>query len=414
MSTLGIRAACSCLRFLYFFLKLVPTRKKITFISKLGDGPSVDFALLQAELEALLPDYAFATKCRRFSSGLGSLLRYAPAMLVQMFHIATSRLVILDSYCIPISILSHKRGLKVVQIWHALGLMKKIGYAAVGTEEGWSKENARVLSMHKGYTHILVSSEAAKDARLRCFGYTESPSEGRKAHPLPLEEALIGALPRVDLLQDEEAKSAARSAVYAAYPFLRDKKVILYVPTLRKNNDELPGRIRELVEAVNEANREHGEYALVIKPHPRQRKNWKNQSGDSYESPTEGPASQGSCVLFDKRFSTTEIGMVAWACVSDYSSLIFESMLLGLPTYFFAFDLDRYEHERGLIIDYAHEMPGGIHRDARSLVAALVHERHSPQEQQAFLAKYVSFNDGGNARSLAQSIVRIIEGSSKG
>lgn len=46
---------------------------------------------------------------------------------------ATSRAIILDSYCIAVSLLGERIKAPVVQIWHALGNMKKFGYAALDT-----------------------------------------------------------------------------------------------------------------------------------------------------------------------------------------------------------------------------------------------------------------------------------------
>ena len=45
-----------------------------------------------------------------------------------MYYLATSKVCVLDGYCIPASILKHKKKLKIIQIWHASGAIKKFGY----------------------------------------------------------------------------------------------------------------------------------------------------------------------------------------------------------------------------------------------------------------------------------------------
>ena len=70
-------------------------------------------------------------------------------MIKQMYHIATSRVVILDSYCIVISILKHKKKLTIIQMWHAMGAFKKFGYSIIGKSEGTSKKIIDLMRMHK-------------------------------------------------------------------------------------------------------------------------------------------------------------------------------------------------------------------------------------------------------------------------
>ena len=72
-------------------------------------------------------------------------------MLTQMYHIATSKVVVLDGYCIAASVLNHKPDTKIVQMWHALGTIKKFGYQVLGTEEGSDPDVARIMRMHKNY-----------------------------------------------------------------------------------------------------------------------------------------------------------------------------------------------------------------------------------------------------------------------
>ncbi|MCL1798393.1 MAG: CDP-glycerol glycerophosphotransferase family protein [Eggerthellaceae bacterium] len=371
----------------------------------MGNVASPDFRLLQAEMQSALPDYRFVTKCQRVSGTFESLVRYAPMVFSQMLHIATSKLVILDSYCIPVSVLKHKRSLKVVQIWHAIGLMKKAGYAALGAEEGRSEELAMLLSMHRGYTHILVNSPACETAILQVFGYVEdSPSRHGHAH----KEVLVGALPRVDRVQDGAAKAKMRARIYKTHPSLKGKKVILYAPTSRKNMAPLFEKVEQLVEAVRQANRRGANFALVVRLHPGNRKYWEGPFEGLDEEEAENIDVQDDDVLFNAKFSTAEMGMVADACISDYSSLIYEFMIMRKPVYFFAFDLEEYEKARGIFIDYRKEVPGTVHDDAEDLVQAIVNSECALKKQQAFLKKYVSYSAGRNSQTLAEGIVRIV------
>ena len=66
----------------------------------------------------------------------------------QMKHaIATSKVLVLDSYCIAASILHHRKSLKIIQMWHAMGGYKKFGKSILDMEEGSSAKLADVMVM---------------------------------------------------------------------------------------------------------------------------------------------------------------------------------------------------------------------------------------------------------------------------
>jgi CDP-glycerol glycerophosphotransferase (TagB/SpsB family) len=116
-----------------------------------------------------------------------------------------------------------------------------------------------------------------------------------------------------------------------------------------------------------------------------------------------------SSVLFDEKFTAVELGMLAEACISDYSSLIYEFMIMEKPVYFFTFDLDEYEQARGIFIDYHKEVPGGIYKNSKNLVKAIANNTHSAHDQQAFLAKYVTYNNEKNTEALSQKLLSVLK-----
>jgi ATP-dependent DNA ligase len=73
-------------------------------------------------------------------------------VLNEMFHLATSKYCIIDSYVIPVSILKHRNKLVIIQIWHALGAIKKFGYASLGLKES-------DLKLLKEYRNQLTQDE---------------------------------------------------------------------------------------------------------------------------------------------------------------------------------------------------------------------------------------------------------------
>ena len=76
-----------------------------------------------------------------------------------MKSLASSRVAVIDGYCIPVCMLKHKSDLTVVQIWHALGAVKKFGWQSVGTKEGRSESISRAMCMHRNYDYVLAPSK---------------------------------------------------------------------------------------------------------------------------------------------------------------------------------------------------------------------------------------------------------------
>ena len=113
------------MNFIYKFFKLLKTRNKITFISRQSNKIGIDFKLLIEEIKRQSPDTKTVVLNKELNKSIISKILYFFHMFVQMYHISTSKVIILDGYCIMISILKHKKDLKVIQIWHALGSLKK-------------------------------------------------------------------------------------------------------------------------------------------------------------------------------------------------------------------------------------------------------------------------------------------------
>ena len=100
---------------IYSILKLLKTQNKVTLISRQSDTISIDFKLLVEELKKANPEIKVVVLTKKLGKSWADKVKYFFHMFTQMYHIATSKVVVLDSYCIVISILKHKKELKVIQ-----------------------------------------------------------------------------------------------------------------------------------------------------------------------------------------------------------------------------------------------------------------------------------------------------------
>ncbi|MGI6722069.1 MAG: CDP-glycerol glycerophosphotransferase family protein [Anaerovoracaceae bacterium] len=320
------------LKIIYAFIKLAPTRKKITFISRQSNRPSIDILTLQKALRERHPEYEIVLLPKKMDNKLA----YIPHMFTQMRHIATSRVVLLDSYCIVISLLHHKSDLQVVQMWHAIGSMKKFGYAMVGKEEGRDPDIARILKMHRGYDKILISS----------MSFIKDYQEGFDMDPATVVEI---PLPKADLLTDPAYKEKKRRELYLKYPQLQEKKNILYCPTFRK--DESPDTVDKVNELIDLVDFE--KYNFIYKPHPL----------SIMEIDDERVMTR-----FDRAF---DMFFISDYVISDYSSVIYEAGLAGCPVFLYAYDCEEYRTKRELNIDLASEVPTVFSGDPKKIIKAI-------------------------------------------
>ena len=204
MRKIVIGIATFLLAALYALCSLLPQRQCIVCISRQSDSAPIDFRLIKDYCERRDPAWEVIILPKQLRNPTTYLLE----MIRQVYYIATSRAVVLDSYCIVVSLLHDRIRVPVIQIWHSLGNMKRFGYTAFGTDEGHSEATARLMHMHEGYDAIATSSLSFADEFAAAFN----------AEPAKLFEA---PLPRVDLLLDEQHRARQREAILAAHPKAR-------------------------------------------------------------------------------------------------------------------------------------------------------------------------------------------------
>lgn len=307
-------------------------------ISRQSNNISGDFRMLGDELKSK-HNLQVVYLCRTLDGGVDSTIftkiSYGFHMFTQMYHLATSKVCVLDSYSPVVCILNHKKSLKIVQIWHSIGVMKKFGWQIIGNQEGSSETIAKVMKMHRNYDVIYCAGEKCKQVLIEGFNADDS-----KMRVFPL--------PRVDLLKDKNYIAETKEKIYQKYPQLKEKETVLYAPTFRKNEEGFNDSFNKLVECFD-----FDKYNLVVKLHPLT-----NVEFDE------------SKVIADKDFSTFQMMCCADKFISDYSCMIYEAGIMGIPLYFYNYDMDLYENNRGLEIDY-NILPGYKSGDANELVKSL-------------------------------------------
>lgn len=330
-----IRLAEVLLNMIFSVMKLLPVQNKITYISRQSREVPYDFRLVVQMMEKQHPEYKNVVLVKMIDPGIAAKIKYGFHMLVQMYHIATSRMVVLDTYCIAVSFLKQRESLIVIQMWHAMGSLKKFGKSILDKGEGSKRELAEAMKMHRNYSYVFCSSNESKEAFAEAFGVT-------------LDQMVVMPLPRLDLLRNASYIERVKKKIYQKYPVLNntEKTILVYAPTFRKDETELKKEAQALAEAIDKE-----KYQLIVKLHPLS------------ETVIDCPG-----VIQDHSFSTVDICQLADIVIMDYSAVMFEIMTLKKPICFFAFDYDTYTQKRDFYVDYREKMPGKISANLQELL----------------------------------------------
>ena len=104
-----------------------------------------------------------------------------------MYLISTSKYIYLDDFYPIIYALKLRKGTNLIQLWHAMGAFKRVGYSRLDKDGGPAKNSLT----HKNYTGAIVSSENIRKDYAEAFGISID-----KVHAL--------GIPRTDIFFDKK------------------------------------------------------------------------------------------------------------------------------------------------------------------------------------------------------------------
>ena len=352
---------------------------KVTIISRESDEPTLDISMLDEELRRRGIETEVMTQLFTKDKSAGDLAGYLGTVAKQEAAILKSDVVVLDTYNIPVSMLPRIGRTKVIQMWHALSAVKKFGWQTVGSEDGTSERTATLMRMHKGYDYVIAPSDVTADIFAEAFRTDRS-------------KIVKLGLPRIDYINSAvrgDARFKTFGAIYALYPELAksdDKKIVLYVPTFRK--DGMPD-IKGLAAALDPE-----KYVMIVSLHPL------------YRSEEELP--QADNIIYEEEMSSFDLLGVADIIISDYSSMVVEATLADKPLYLYTYDIDQYSETTGLNMDFDSEAIGKyVFRDAAELAKSMA-EPYDMEALRSFRDKYIEVNTENCTGQLADFIQSLL------
>lgn len=369
--TYVVKIGKAFLRLLYGILKCIPVNnKKVLFLSRQADELSLDFTMLQDELQRQAShQLKIVAICNRLDDNKNGIVKFGLDTVRSMYHMATARVCVLDAYWPAVSLLKHKKSLTVIQMWHAIGKIKQSGYQTLDKESGRSSKTANLLNMHRNYDIIIAGGKAFNPFYCLSFDTTEDKLRN------------IG-LPRIDhLIQTEEDN---RQKAMAAYPVFLEKQVILYAPTFRRNIELKWEPLLQYIDFDN--------YVLILKHHPNQVIHCDHPG-----------------VMTCPEMSAVDLLAVCDYLITDYSAIALEAAVLNKKTYYYLYDYEEYTQKNGINLNPFESMPGCAFRDAGELIKQLQSGDYPQEALDNYRSNYLPEELGTSTKKLAELILQQME-----
>jgi teichoic acid ribitol-phosphate primase len=348
------------LRFLGLLFDRLPIRPRVVLATARLARLEGNLAHLHAEIRRSRPERRVATLLEPYSYGFAGKVTYLLRLIRGTYLLRTSELFIVDNAYLPIHVAPHRPGTTVVQVWHAVGALKRFGADTAGGLHGPERS-----FLHRHYDYVVCGGEASRrpwSAALRT----------------PVERVLPLGVARTDFFFDPAALAAARERVLDRYPRLRDGRVVLYAPTFRGRGRHK--RAAPAFDAVALRARLPSSDVLALKSHPNL-------------DPTR-VSTAGFDVVVDPALEINEVFAAADVLVTDYSSAIYEWALLRRPLVLLTADLEAYERDPGLYLDARTELIGERVEDPADLARGIAAAGVDEVAWSAFLERHIEACDG--------------------
>lgn len=273
---------------------------------------------------------------------------------------ARAGVIVLEDFYPQIHSICLNRQTQLVQLWHACGAFKMFGLSEIGKVEHLDQDTKN----HRNYRECYVSGSQMVLFYSEAFGISKT-----KVKPY--------GVPRTDVFFDPDYREKVRKRMFAMYPQLKDKKILLFAPTFRGSGnkrayypfEKFP--LEELLDTLDE------EYIVIVKNHPFVKEAMPVPKGREHR-----------VLDLSQKENINDILFLTDLLITDYSSCIFEASLLKIPMIFYVFDLEEYMESRDIYFDFANFAPGKQAKDQDKLLA-LVQEIN--QEKDVFSKKREQF-----------------------
>lgn len=354
------------IRFLSYFITAFYSRKKIKkrafFYSSRADKEFLEN--LQAVYSAYKGDKV--AYCKTKPHSLGDIFKIRKLVL-------TSKVIVTDDYIDCLRTCRLRPEQKVIQVWYTGGAFRRFGL-----DSAYLTSRIDEYKAHSQYSDVCVSSEYVRQFFSHAFG-------------VDVDIITATGTPRSDAIVNDTAQNERKEEICKKHPLLRDKKVYVYFPTYREQDDEIIDFDPKIKWAKLNDDLDDDE-VFVLCRHPFIKQEY--IKGMFYPRVKD--------YTFDP---TPELIAVADVIITDYSSIVFDTSLMGKPMVFYAPDYDKYKGD--FYLDYEKSLPGEIIYCADELLSAL--RRADEASSKKRIDEFCQREMGGCDGKATQKVIDIIE-----
>lgn len=257
-----------------------------------------------------------------------------------MCEYATAEYVFISDYYLPIASCNKRKETKVIQLWHAGGMLKKMGYDAADDLKGETR-----IKPTKNYDLVTTSASACEKV-------------WANAWKIPNTTVKALGIARTDKYYSDKWNSKNLHKFQKEFPDAVGKKVCIYAPSFE-------GRASEPYDTGLESgildvfNRLSDEWYVIIKLHPHM---------------------QSKYPQYNCNMTSEELFAASDMMITDYSSIIFDYSIYKKPFILYAPNLDEYINERGFYLDYM-SLPAPIIKSCDELYSCMSSEKWRTDEK---------------------------------
>ncbi|MUV37302.1 Teichoic acid glycerol-phosphate primase [Lentibacillus sp. JNUCC-1] len=364
-------------RIVFSMLKLFPQQNKTVCVASFGDNIYYTASAIRDvsdERVVILKD----SQCRyAFDASVADIvpfdIKHPFAYFLSIYHLATAKTVIVDNYFGFLAVTNFKPGTVCVQLWHAVGALKRFALMDPSISNRSKRAKQRFQNVYSRFDYVTAGSERMAQIFQKSFSLGD--------------DAIIRTgVPRTDVFFDSNEQKNIIKVLRKMYPVIETKKVILYAPTFRDDeldNYKIQLNIKQMYEKLGDA------YVLFVKNHPAVTYHL-SQELDSF--------------VYDVSdyYDANHILLITDILITDYSSIPCEFALLERPMIFYAYDLQEYKNTRGLLYQYQIDMPGPIAYTTEDIIRIVQESKFDKNEIKRFAEAWNRYSNGQSSFNVAR------------
>jgi len=302
-----------------------------------------------------------------------------------IYNLSVSGYILLDDFCRYTSYIRVRKNQELVQLWHGPGAFKKFGHSRA--KSGGDLVNTSVHPGYKRYTKAIVSGE---DIRW-CYA---------EAFHISLDKVGATGFPRTDMFFNKKTMKEKRENLLKRYPFLKNKKVILFAPTYRGIKVKDADYDFDKIDLEMLYNQLKNEYVFLFKWHPALYNNLTNGIKKGFDF----RKYKNFYYDLSEERDINDLLLVSDVLITDYSSVIFDWAFLDKPIVYFTYDLEKYEKGRGLYFPFQEYIYGSVATSSSELIKAIKKEDLCEKKRKQFKDKFLNACDGKSTKKTYQWI----------